>query len=394
MPDKRGRKQTERGKKVRRSMTAKMEIAVDLLWLRPRQVGGTEFYIRNLLDGFLRLREEYHLTLLVSKDNRDSLAHYAQDERISLLEADVESADIARRILWQFFCQNRFLRRHHIRKCFIPVYCRPLLNGGVTYVNTIHDLQAAHYPEYHPLHEIAYSKLCWWLDVHLSGHIVAISDWVREDIMARYHVKPDKITTIYNPITVDPDELIPVEELTRKYGVEEKEYYYTVSQLIPHKNLQTLIEVMRLIKEQKARLPHRLLISGVNGESRDCLERQIRDKGLQQEVTLTGFVENDERNALYKYSRAFLFPSVFEGFGMPAIEAMLFGTIVITTDRACIPEVTQGKANYVADPYDAQEWIRVMQNPEDKIGEMDFSRYDQERLTRQYFALLSDILGS
>ena len=147
-----------------------LEAVVDLLWLRPRKVGGTEFYIRNLLDGFLKLKEPFRLFLLVSKDNRESLAHYGADERIEILETNVVSANIAGRILWQFFCQNRFLRRKGIRKCFVPVYCRPLFNGGITYVNVIHDLQAAHYPEYHPFHEIAYSKLCWWLDTRFSRH--------------------------------------------------------------------------------------------------------------------------------------------------------------------------------------------------------------------------------
>lgn len=369
-----------------------LTIAIDLLWLRPKKVGGTEFYIRNLLDGFLQLKEPFRLFLMVSQDNKESLAHYAEDERITLLETKVVSANIAGRILWQFFCQNRFLRKHGIRKCFIPVYCRPLCNGGITYVNVIHDLQAAHYPGYHPFHEIAYSKLCWWLDTHFSKHIVAISDWVRNDIMEKYHVKPEKITTIYNPITVKQDEVAPFEKLSEKYQIRKKDYYYTVAQLIPHKNLNTLIEVMNQIKERKLALPEKLLISGVNGESRKKLEEQIRDRGLEQEVVLTGFVENDERNALYQYSRAFLFPSVFEGFGMPPVEAMLFGTPVIATDRTCIPEVTQGKANYVADPYDVEEWIRVMQCPADRIGEVDFSVYDQMKLTRKYYELLVEKL--
>lgn len=70
------------------------------------------------------------------------------------------------------------------------------------------------------------------------------------------------------------------------------------------------------------------------------------------------------------------------------MEAMLFGTVVIATDRTCVPEVTQGKANYVQDPYDAEEWIRVMTEPVNRIGEMDFSIYDQMTLTRQYYELL------
>ncbi len=368
-----------------------LEIAVDLLWLRPRKVGGTEFYIRNLLDGFLQLKEPFRLFLLVSKDNRESLAHYAADARIEMLETNVVSANIAGRILWQFFCQNRFLRRKGIRKCFVPVYCRPLFNGGITYVNVIHDLQAAHYPAYHPFHEIAYSRLCWWLDTHLSRHLIAISDWVREDIISRYGIRPEKITTIYNPITVKAEETAPFGRLSKRYHIEDQGYYYTIAQLIPHKNLDTIIEVMGQIKDRAVNLPKKLLISGVGGMNQEKLQAQIAKRGLQDEVILTGFVENDERNSLYKHSRAFLFPSVFEGFGMPPVEAMLFGTVVIATDRTCIPEVTQGKANYVKDPYDVEEWIRVMQNPVNRVTEVDFGVYDQMRLTGKYYELLTEM---
>ena len=366
---------------------------MDLLWLRPKQVGGTEFYIRNLLDGFHKLEEPFRFALLVSKDNKDTFVHYTEDKRFSLLETNVVSAHIGKRILWQFFCQNRFLRKNGIRKCFIPVYCRPLLNGGITYVNTIHDLQAAHYPEYHPFYEIAYSRLCWWLDTHFSKHIVAISNWVKEDIKTRYRVKEDKIPTIYNPIVVKREQVVPFGELQKRYELEDKGFYYTISQMIPHKNLGTLLEVMEQIKTQNLDLPDKLLVSGVNSAAREDLERQISQKGLEKNVILTGFVEDEERNTLYQHCRAFLFPSVFEGFGMPPIEAMLFGTIVITTNRASIPEVTQNKANYVKDPYDVQEWISVMLNPRDRISEMDFNAYEQLKLTKQYYRLLDEQLG-
>ena len=83
-------------------------VAVDLLWLRPGKVGGTESYIRNLLDGFSGLLEDFSLTLLVSKDNAETFRKYEKDPRFSLLVAEIDSAGIARRILWQNRYQNRF----------------------------------------------------------------------------------------------------------------------------------------------------------------------------------------------------------------------------------------------------------------------------------------------
>ena len=111
-------------------------------------------------------------------------------------------------------------------------------------------------------------------------------------------------------------------------------------------------------------------------------------------MTLTGFVSNEERNALYQNCHAFLFPSVFEGFGMPPVEAMLFQTPVITTRCASIPEVTQGKAVYVDDPCDVDQWIEQMiavdRGQEWGQDGMDFALYAPERISRQYLALLKE----
>lgn len=385
-------------------------IAIDLLWLRPGKVGGTESYIRNLLNGFRELEEDFDFTLLVSKDNADTFRKYEEDKRFHLLVANIKSENIGKRIIWQNLFQNRLLRKNGFRKCFEPVYCKPWMNGGIQYTCVIHDLQALHYPQYHPLHEVVYSRLCWRMDVMNAARIVAISKWVKTDIEQKYGRKD--IEVIYNPILIKENQAAEFNGLRQKYGIEKKQFYYTVSQMIPHKNLMTLIYMMERIasthREDKGGgdrygdngwdcgLPCKLLISGVNGSAAEELMRQINEKNLQDVVVLTGFVSNEERNTLYQNCSVFLFPSVFEGFGMPPVEAMLFHTPVVTTRCASIPEVTQEKAIYVDDPYNVDEWIEKLcmikkGSEQDYIQDtLDFEVYLPERISQKYLDFLKE----
>lgn len=363
------------------------KVVIDLLWLRPGKVGGTESYIRNLLDGFMELQSDFDFTLLVSKDNESTFRKYKKDRRYHLLVADVNSAGIAGRIIWQNLHQNRFLRKNGFKKCFEPVYCKPWLNGGIEYICVIHDLQAYHYPKYHPFHEVAYSRLCWRMDALTAAGIIAISEWVKKDVEQKYHRKD--IRVIYNPILVKKEDVIDFEVLQSRYGIEKGHFFYTVSQMIPHKNLTTIIKVMKKLVDSDKDLPKKLVISGVNGNSATELKKMIEEKNLGENIILTGFVSNEERNTLYKHCHTFLFPSIFEGFGMPPVEAMLFGSRVVTTRCASIPEVTQGKAIYVENPYDENEWI-------DKIAKKypqdlpDFEAYSPRRISEQYLQVLRE----
>lgn len=363
------------------------KIAIDLLWLRPKKVGGTEAYIRNLLDGFMELEEDFDFTLLVSKDNESTFRKYEKDKRYHLLVADVKSEGIAGRIIWQNLHQNRFLRKNGFKKCFEPVYCKPWFNGGIEYLCVIHDLQAYHYPKYHPFHEVAYSRLCWRMDAWNAAGILAISNWVKKDIEEKYGRKDVRV--IYNPVLVKKEDVQDFLELKNRYDIEQGQFFYTVSQMIPHKNLMTLINVIDKLVSMDVHLPKKLVISGVNGNSAEELKETIREKHLEENIVLTGFVSDEERNTLYQNCHTFLFPSIFEGFGMPPIEAMLFGSRVVTTKCASIPEVTQGKAVYVDNPYDADEWIdKILQTyPQE---EPDFSVYAPEKISREYLQVLKE----
>lgn len=370
----------------------KCRCAIDLLWVRPKQVGGIESVIRNLLDGFSLLEDDFEFWLLVSKDNADSFQKYSKDSRFCLEICDIESANIGKRIIWQNLHLGRKIKSLGLNKCFESYYCKPILGTkGVSFITVIHDLQAIHYPEYFSKGKVAWMKFSWWNTVRTSKKVVAISKYVRKDILEHYKINPENVITIYDPITIDMNDVSDPTFIERKYGIKKGEFYVTVSSLLPHKNISVLLDVMKEIKERNIDLPRKLIVSGVGGKSKEELLERIKSLGLEDNIQLTTFIENNERNALYKNCKAFLFPSVFEGFGMPPIEAMLFDTPVITTRKTSLEEVTQGKVNYVNDPYNAHEWVTCMQNLDrPNYNKKLFDKYNIKTIASQYLQIIME----
>lgn len=368
--------------------------AVDLTWVRPGIVGGTESYIRNLLDGMIQAdRKDFKAILLLAMDNCESFKKYGEHSCFGICICNTYALIPWKRLVWQNTQMGKMLRQLQIEFCLEPVYGKPFAGvKNIRFYTVIHDLQAFHYPKYFNKCRIIWMKMSWRNAVRTSSRLITVSNYVKRDILKHYRLETDKVFVVYNAVC-RPKAHRNTDKMLKKYGIKKGKYYYTVSSFLPHKNLKTVILAMSILKEKESVLFYPLIISGVGGKrGKRELDVLIREKGLQEEVLFTNYIPDDERDSLYRNCKAFLFPSIFEGFGMPLIEAMASGVLVITTGRTSIPEVTAGLAVYVKHPFDEQEWVDKIESeesPPQKLAvEQLLKRYEAKRIAEQYINIL------
>ena len=240
-----------------------------------------------------------------------------------------------------------------------PDFVLPPVSGRIPTLLTVHDLSFHHYPEYFTPALVNYLNRVVPRSVARATHILADSQATKDDLCTIWQVAAANIAVLYSGVSPafkpvqNPDELTAVRQ---KYGLGDWPYPFSVSTIQPRKNYQMLI---RAFKSLTHSWPHHLVIAGGKGWLYEEILAEVEKQGLQERVHFLGFVADADLPALYTQATLLLFPSFYEGFGLPLLEAMACGVPVVSSNASCLPEVV-GEAGRLLSPHDETGWTTTV----------------------------------
>jgi glycosyltransferase involved in cell wall biosynthesis len=334
-----------------------VRIAIDARKLRDYGIGT---YIRNLLRHLARLDRTTEYIVLCQRSDSHLAAELGENFRVIPQRAPGYS-------LREQLTVPLDLRREGVDLFHAPHYVLPPLTPCRSVV-TIHDCIHLRFPQYLPSKlAYAYARSSLWVATHRSSRILTVSDASRRDILRYFRVPESKIDVIHNAIDERfgekpaPDD---VERVRERYQLYDPFVLYA-GNIKPHKNLERLIEAFHILKKDGFE-PVKLLIIGDEISKYATLRRAVHRHKLHKYVRFFGFVPDRTLAVLYRLAAVFVFPSLYEGFGLPPLEAMASGTPVITSNVSSLPEVV-GDAALLIDPYEpeaiADAMRRVLVDP-------------------------------
>lgn len=272
---------------------------------------------------------------------------------------------------------------------------QPVLYGGKA-VTTMHDLTTARFinPDKNPL-VYRYKQLVYKMVVkrvaHKSKFVITPTEYVKQDIVSYTNINPNKVTVTYEAADAITDAPQPVA------SVAGKQYIMYIGRPTPHKNLERLIQAFAALKGQHPDLY--LVLAGKMDANYQAIQQKMHGEQITN-IIFTDFISDAQLRWLYQNCKAYVFPSLSEGFGLPGVEAMLHGAPVISSNATCLPEVYGDAAHYF-DPLniqamsDAINEVLTDQELRSKLiaaGHIQAAQYSWRRMAEQTLAVYEQAL--
>ena len=292
-----------------------MRIGVNALYLIPGGVGGTEIYLRALLRALAEIDAANEYFVFTNRETGSDVLPKAANFR--LVPQLVHAASRPARILWEQTVLPLALARLRLNVLFNPGFTAPLF-CACPQVTVFHDLQHKRHPEYFRWFDLPFWNFFLFWSARISRLILADSEATAADLRRFYRLPAAKVRTV--PLGVDP---IFFEIARRRSPAPPQRFFLAVSTLHPHKNLDGLLRAFALFRH--AHPEFRLVVCGMHGFFTGPLHDLRQSLGLADAVEFPGWIPREDLHSLYAQAFAFLYPTRFEGFGLPVLEALASG---------------------------------------------------------------------
>jgi glycosyltransferase involved in cell wall biosynthesis len=357
------------------------------------QKGGNETYYRELIKEIIRFPCDHLFFLYYTSPQ--AAQQIVAGERFTL-----KRLQPSHRILRIPFTLPWVVRNDNLDVFHAQFIVPPFLRCKT--VATIPDIAYEHIPKFFPARERTWQKLLVRNSAKKADHIITVSEYSKRDIAHTYDVSPEKITVTYEGAG---DEFVPLDpekarlELARKYGID-CEFILYLGRLQARKNLARVVEAYARVRHSGLR--HKLVLAGKQDTLFQPVLSRIRELKLENDILLPGYVPAEDVPVFFNGADVFIYPSFYEGFGLPVMEAMACGTPVITSRGSSLEEVA-GAGAVLVDPMDegsiADALIQVLGDAElrHQLGQAGLARSHQfnfKNAAEQTIRVYEQVMGN
>lgn len=356
-----------------------MRIGINTLSLPSQKTGGGK-YISYLINSLCRLDRSNSYSVFANRTNMPQF-HLDNCSNFDMIDCGFMANIRPLRLGWEQVFLPHQVKERQVDLLHSPGFIAPL-GLKCRSVVTIFDMTFFLFPDRHTLSKRLYFGFFLPRSARKADMIIAISESSKNDIIRCLHLPEEKVRVIYpgadesfRPVQDEEG----LEQVKSRYGIK-KDFILTVGVLEPRKNLDRLIRAFDLLLSKDG-FDLQMVIVGKKGWAYQPILDLPDHLGLQDRVIFTGYVPEEDLPLLYNGACLFVYPSIYEGFGIPVLEAMACGTPVITSNVSSIPEVA-GDAALLVDPYDIQaiaQAIEKLLGDEELKGKMKHAGLKQAR---------------
>lgn len=325
-----------------------MRIAIDASRSTVKRSTGTEHYAYQLIKHLIGLNDQ-----LPEPNQLDLYFREAVDETLFPKSPHVQQMEISQKRLWTHLGFAKALWPSRPDICFVPAHTLPFIFPGKACV-TVHDLGYKHFPEAHPFQQRLYLDLTTRFSAKRAQVVLVDSEATAQDLVHFYGIDERKMRLVYPGVEIHQKSPLDAIGLRQKYGLPAR-YFLFLGTLQPRKNIERLLQAFDRFQKEAGSESVGLVLAGAKG----WLYDEKWAEGIPN-ITFTGYVDEVDKGLLYQEAEAFVFPSLYEGFGFPVLEAMHCRTPVISSQTSSLPELV-GEAGLLVDPLNIEAMAAAMQ---------------------------------